>query len=448
MVKRSFGRRRPAAASAYWSAASIHIGQSIGARERQEDAGYHRIYDNGESVLILVADGMGGHEGGEIASSVVVESFTSAFFDESAAMRTPQRLAAGLARANHQVAARIGETPELEGMGSTLVAAVASRRGLSWASVGDSLLLRVRGPRVERLNEDHSMAPLLDAAVKKGDLTADQSASHRDRNALRSAVLGSQLDLVDINETPVRLRRGDVLLVASDGLSTLDDAEIAKIVAREVQGGAKAVVDGLLAGVAAKNRRRQDNTTVAVVIVAEESAGLQVAPMYRKRHLVIAAAMGAVLAASALSLAPAVTQFDRWIKKTVNVAGSLGTIASDMIDGKPEVDVAPVQLEDVTASQVAVPHTGVVAATPPTINAPIIDTPPSQDRSSKGSVSSSAAPDRDDASVPEDDGESRDGLEDSSGSKLMPPARAPEPSSVVAPTAVSVDIPDPAPGNR
>jgi serine/threonine protein phosphatase PrpC len=154
--------------------------QIQGARERQEDAVTYRSFDDGESLLLVLADGMGGHQGGEIASRTSVDAFVSAFFTEWSHVKTSFRLFGSLNRANKDLEVIGKKNAELEGMGSTLLAAVLSRDGISWISVGDSLLLRVRAGKVKRLNEDHSMVPLLEEAVKKGKLTSEEAATHKD----------------------------------------------------------------------------------------------------------------------------------------------------------------------------------------------------------------------------------------------------------------------------
>jgi len=246
--------------------------QILGARERQEDAVTHRSFNDGKSLLVVLADGMGGHQGGEVASRTSVDAFVSAFFTDYAQIKTPFRLFGSLERANKDLEVIGKKNSELEGMGSTLVAAVVSEEGVSWISVGDSLLLRVRGGKVHRLNEDHSMAPLLDDAVKKGKLTSEEAAGHRDRNALRSAVSGAPIDLVDVKDVPEPLRRGDVLILASDGLLTLTEKEIAVLVNAQKSAGARAIVNKLLGAVSDKNKRRQDNTTIAAVLIERSSS--------------------------------------------------------------------------------------------------------------------------------------------------------------------------------
>ena len=245
--------------------------QILGARERQEDVATHRSFNDGKSLLVVLADGMGGHQGGEIASRAIVDAFISAFFNEFLQIKTPFRLFGSLERANKNLEEIGKKNTELEGMGSTLVAAVVSPEGVSWISVGDSLLLRVRDGKIQRINEDHSMAPLLDAAVKKGTLTSEEAAAHRDRNALRSAVSGAPIDLIDVTNEPEPLRRGDVLILASDGLLTLTDKEIAALVSAQKSAGARAIVNKLLGAVSEKNKRRQDNTTIAAVLIESSS---------------------------------------------------------------------------------------------------------------------------------------------------------------------------------
>lgn len=246
--------------------------QILGARDRQEDAVTHRPFNDGESLLVVLADGMGGHHGGEVASRTIVDVFVSAFFTEYLSLKIPYRLFGSLERANKELEAIGKKNTELEGMGSTLVAATFSSSGLSWISVGDSLLLRVRGGNVQRLNDDHSMAPLLDNAVQQGTLTPEQAAGHKDRNALRSAVSGATIELIDILDRPEPLRRGDVILLASDGVLTLAHQEIALLVNEQKSAGARAIVSKLLEAVAGKNKRRQDNTTIAAIII-ERSSG-------------------------------------------------------------------------------------------------------------------------------------------------------------------------------
>ena len=94
-------------------------------------------------------------------------------------------------------------------MGSTVVVAVISRDGIDWISVGDSPLWLFRDGRLRRLNADHSMAPVLASLVAAGRMTAEQAATDSNRHALRSAVMGEEIHLVDVSSQPVAVRKTD-----------------------------------------------------------------------------------------------------------------------------------------------------------------------------------------------------------------------------------------------
>ena len=95
--------------------------------------------------------------------------------------------------------------------------------------MGDSPLWLFRDGRLRRLNADHSMAPVLASLVAAGRMTAEQAATDSKRHALRSAVMGDAIHLVDVSSQPVAVRKTDRLLLASDGLMTLVDEEIERI---------------------------------------------------------------------------------------------------------------------------------------------------------------------------------------------------------------------------
>ena len=109
------------------------------------------------------------------------------------------------------------------------------------------------------------MTPLLQARVQRGEMTANAAAMHPSRNALRSAVVGEDIPLVDLAFMSLTPQPGDIVLLASDGLCSLQDAEIQQILKRSPDGDAEAIADGLIAAVDALGRSDQDNTTVVVL---------------------------------------------------------------------------------------------------------------------------------------------------------------------------------------
>ncbi len=187
------------------------IAQWIGCREKQEDSYRVKYYPDG--VLAVVADGMGGHRGGELASAVAVQEFESVF-SASAELCPRERLSGALAAANSAVGAVLGGVG-----GTTLVAAFICCGVMWWVSVGDSPLLIWRSGRLQRLNADHSLRAVLLEYVSAGTMTYMEAMQRG--HQLRSALTGEPLTLVDSPCVPLPLLPGDRILVASDGVDAL-----------------------------------------------------------------------------------------------------------------------------------------------------------------------------------------------------------------------------------
>lgn len=242
--------------------------QTQGRRQQQQDS-YGWVVDPGfrnveEQVVLLVADGMGGHAGGATASRTAVEAFGAAFLETRGAIS--ERLEDSLRRANWSVAHAARGDPALGGMGTTLVAAhLTGGRFLRWVSVGDSPMWRFSKGELSRLNRDHSMSPLLRQLVQLGHLTAEEAATDARHHRLRSVVMGQDIPLIDLQDDAIELDVGDVLILASDGLETLSEDEIGTIATTHGT-SCGAVVEALLAAVAGRSMPYQDNATVIVYI--------------------------------------------------------------------------------------------------------------------------------------------------------------------------------------
>ena len=237
--------------------------QIPGGREYQEDD--YGLIERGDpdtdgGEVLLLADGMGGHVSGDTASRMVVKTFAETYHDTEGPI--PDRLRACLTAANDALAEATDENPELKGMGSTVVAAVISQHGLDWISVGDSPLWLFRDGTLHRLNADHSMAPVLANLVAVGRMTEEEAATDSKRHALRSAVMGDEIHLIDVSSQPVAIRKSDRLLLASDGVMTLEDEEIARIIENKHDAPLEEVAEALIHAVEGVGRPNQDNTTV------------------------------------------------------------------------------------------------------------------------------------------------------------------------------------------
>lgn len=238
-------------------------GAAQGSRSRQEDDyGIFELPPELEAgdLLLVLADGMGGEQGGARASALAVRSFIG-IYDAVPATTIPERLEHTLAQVNAQMAQEAATDPEgLNGMGCTLLAVVLAEEGLYWVSVGDSPLWLWRRGRLHRLNQDHAYRSILARQVSIGQISAEAAARHPDRNALMSAVTGDVLDLVDLPRQAYALGESDQILLASDGVLTLDEREIAAVLTDRRMDGTPCQT--LLAAVAACGRPQQDNITV------------------------------------------------------------------------------------------------------------------------------------------------------------------------------------------
>jgi serine/threonine protein phosphatase PrpC len=153
-------------------------------------------------------------------------------------------------------------------MGSTFLGLSISKTSVHWVSVGDSPLFVYREGKLLRLNADHSLAPILDERVRNGELTPEEALVHPDRHVLQSACMGLPLTLVDARMDPFPLQTGDILIAASDGVFTLENAQLEDMLAFGKHTPAGKIADAIVFAVRCADHPRQDNTTVCVVKVS------------------------------------------------------------------------------------------------------------------------------------------------------------------------------------
>ena len=237
-------------------------GQIVGSRERQEDA--YSALDLGDGVqermLFVVADGMGGHAAAAEVSQLAVRRYCEVFQDSEEPFAG--RLSRALTSANDSIATESVRDPALDGAGCTLLAAAIEDGALSWISVGDCSLYLFRGGELRKLNADHSMRPVYSEMVAAGRLSAWSAARDPRRTALRSALTRHEIPLVSTSPEPLRLLPKDVVLLASDGLETLDGRAISRVLKRADGVAPEEAVKRLFAAIESAGARNQDNTTI------------------------------------------------------------------------------------------------------------------------------------------------------------------------------------------
>ena len=210
--------------------------------------------------LFAVADGMGGHQGGEVASKLALDTLLEATDGVA--------LAQAVQDANRAVFERAGSDPALAGMGTTLTAFIADGDTLRLAHVGDSRAYLLRDGELQRITTDHTV---VEGLVEKGELTPQEASIHPQRSILTRAV-GVEGD-VQVDQASLDLRPGDRLLLCSDGLTgMIEDDHINRILEErpDPQDAADALVE------AANEAGGQDNVTAVVIDVVDSHA--QAAP--------------------------------------------------------------------------------------------------------------------------------------------------------------------------
>jgi protein phosphatase len=176
--------------------------------------------------LFVVADGMGGAQAGEVASALAVEEFQQDLPEKGS---TEERLSTRIREANRHIYERSRAEDEHAGMGTTLTAVYVDDDVLAVAHVGDSRAYIFRDGALTRLTQDHS---LVEELLRQGKLTEEQAAEHPQRSIITRA-LGIELD-VEVDTWTYPARAGDVVLLCSDGLtSMIDEDRIVEILAGE-----------------------------------------------------------------------------------------------------------------------------------------------------------------------------------------------------------------------
>lgn len=205
--------------------------------------------------VFLVADGMGGHNAGDYASKYTVETLVQEI-TRSKEKNPVKVIRNAIGIANEHIRRKAEEDEHLYGMGTTLVAATCMGNHLQVANVGDSRLYIVN-EKITQITRDHS---LVEEMVRMGGIDRETARSHPDKNIITRAIGASETVKVDF--FTVELKKGDIVLMCSDGLTNmLEDEEIRVILSgqRDIEEKAEALVK------AANNNGGRDN--IAVILI-------------------------------------------------------------------------------------------------------------------------------------------------------------------------------------
>ena len=205
--------------------------------------------------LFVVADGMGGHQAGDYASKYTVEVLKREL-ERSEGEDIERVLVGAIKTANREIIKEASRDAHLKGMGTTVVAATIVNQMMYFANVGDSRLYLIN-QGIQQLTKDHS---LVEEMVRLGGIKPEEAKHHPDKNIITRAI-GAKAD-VDVDFYEHRLKRGDIILMCTDGLSNMvEDEELFHI----VQGGRDIVEAGQALVDAAKENGGTDNIGVVLV---------------------------------------------------------------------------------------------------------------------------------------------------------------------------------------
>ena len=234
----------------------------IGKRKRNEDR-FYLPTAGGPGDLMMVADGMGGHLGGDVASALGVQVVCDSI-RRSRGKAADKRLIEAVRKANRAIFKASLEHPDCDGMGTTMTLAMPERRKWYIAHVGDSRAYVYEEGAIRQVTEDHSLVAEME---KAGSITHDQARVHPNRNVITRAV-GTEPE-IDVDVYSVEMKPGQVLMLCSDGLTDpIDDKELAQMLG---SGAAlQEIADTLV--YMAENLGGRDNITVVLARTEEVKA--------------------------------------------------------------------------------------------------------------------------------------------------------------------------------
>lgn len=234
-------------------------------RQHNEDNG--GVFINSTGIrLAIVADGMGGHRAGDVASTMTVDLLKKSW-DEAGAIETANEaeewLRENITKVNEVLFQHAAENNECQGMGTTIVAAICTDKFASVANIGDSRCYLHNESGFKQVTEDHS---LVNELVRTGQITKEDAEHHPRKNVLLRA-LGTELK-VEMDIVTVMFEEEDILLLCSDGLSNkVSEQEMCNIVKNEysLEEKATAFID------LANQYGGEDNITLVLVQFYDES---------------------------------------------------------------------------------------------------------------------------------------------------------------------------------
>lgn len=248
----------------------VVIGSSsvIGSRKEQQDAilaDKDYAYIQNKRVIAVLCDGMGGLNGGAVASQISTAIIYQEFFKWQDTDKLPEFYMNVIPKIDEEISKLENEDGTMMKAGTTLVSVIIKDEELYWASVGDSHIYIIRDNKIFCITEEHNYLKLLKERVIRGEITEEEMNNNPQKEALISYIGMGGVKYIDINYKPFQLMEGDYIVLCSDGLyRTVEEEEMKEIIyscGDDVNQAAVCLTDYAIS----KGKKNQDNTSVIVI---------------------------------------------------------------------------------------------------------------------------------------------------------------------------------------
>jgi len=242
---------------------SLHVdvgnAQTIGTREKQDDSFAVSIREYG--LMALVADGIGGYINGKLASSITAETFMDEFEKRDVTDNLTYYFQKSAMLSNERIRDEFGETKG----GTTLVAVVLKDDKLFWTSVGDSNIAVFRGGRLIMVNRKENVKNFMEDQYHAGAIAREEALSNNTDTRLVNYLGYDGFKKADESDRPIFLKKGDKVLIYSDGVEVLGQIGLEKLLSKKTH--PQKTADTIIAQINAYKKKNKDNATIVILTI-------------------------------------------------------------------------------------------------------------------------------------------------------------------------------------
>ena len=239
--------------------ADVGNAQTIGTREKQDDSFAVSIREYG--VMALVADGIGGYINGKLASSITAETFMDEFEKRDVTDNLTYYFQKSAMLSNQRIRDEFGEAKG----GTTVVSVVLKDDKLFWSSAGDSNIAVFRGGRLIMVNRKENVRNWMEDQYHAGDIAREEALSNNTDTRLVNYLGYDGFKKADESDRPIFLKKGDKVLLYSDGVEVLGQIELEKLLARRTH--PQNIADAVITQVNTIKKKNKDNATIVILTI-------------------------------------------------------------------------------------------------------------------------------------------------------------------------------------